>query len=77
MKIGFLKMPISCPKEAVLHLFRGIFYALAPNHFYFLVNFLLYYDDHGIYTACSCRFSGNLERKEEPCISSNQIFFGV
>jgi hypothetical protein len=36
MKIGFLKMPISRPKEAVLQLFRGISYALAPNPFLFL-----------------------------------------
>jgi hypothetical protein len=36
MKMGFLKMPISGPKEAILDLFRGISYALAPNPFLFL-----------------------------------------
>ena len=36
MRIGFIKMPISCPKGADLHLFRGIFYALAQNLFLLL-----------------------------------------
>jgi hypothetical protein len=33
MRIGFLKIPICCPKERLFHLFVGICYPLATGIF--------------------------------------------